>query len=72
MKIVTGMLVLLVLLTMGYFVTIFRQLPSVGPNVASIVHPQGESVQMGLSSAEQNTPTPAPSPTPSPSPARKK
>lgn len=59
MKIVTGMLGILVILTLVYFAQIWRDLPSVGPNVAALV-PQDQSVHIGLSSAE--TPTPSPSP----------
>ena len=58
MKILTGVLMSTLLVGTGVaFFEVWRAIPSVSASIESMV-PQVDSVQMGLSSAEQNQSTP--------------
>lgn len=69
MKIVTGLLGLLAILTVVYFAQVWRSIPQVNRGIQAMVpQTRTESVQIIQAGAE----TPTPTPTPTPSPARKK
>jgi hypothetical protein len=61
MKITTVLLSLLLILTAGAFVDVWRDIPSVNRSIMAML-PQAETVQMSLSGAETPSPTATPVP----------